>query len=261
MKQKYRPKPNFLIIGAAKAGTSSLASLLAAHPEAGIALGEQPNFFSWDDKYKFGWKRYLRLFEHCEGKKAIGDASTSYSRLRYHPQTIERIREHIRQPKIIYMVRHPLDRMISAYVDHMNSPKPPDYTSINDAVKKQPMIVDSSRYWEVFDAYRQAFGDAQVKVLWYEEYVSDTAKVFRDVCQFLQINDAAPPKSGAGIVDPKADAEQAQSTVTSKGIQLTPTWEADTRKWVIDQIKADNCRLLQHFGKPLDHWGDLFQNV
>src|SRR5277367_2845210 len=143
-------KPNFFIIGAAKAATTSLSSLLGAHPQAGIVQGKEPHFFSYDQVYKLGWPKYLTLFKHCRDKKAIGDASTSYSRIRYHPSVVERIRAQVPEARIIYMVRHPLQRMESAYVEHLATPGGLVFASINDAVKRLPMIVDSSRYWEVF---------------------------------------------------------------------------------------------------------------
>lgn len=260
MKQKHRPKPNFLIIGAAKAGTSSLAALLAAHPEAGISLGEQPNFFSFEDKYKLGWKKYLRLFEHCEGKKAIGDASRSYSRIRYHPHVVDRIRQDMPGAKILYMVRHPLDRMVSAYVEHMSYSPPPDFTSVSDAARKQPMIVDSSRYGEVYDAYRQKLGESQIKVIWYEEYVDHATQVFQDVCRFLEIDSTIVPDLSKPGSNPRADADEALATQDSSGAQLVTAWEEETRRWVIGQIQEDNCQFLRHFDKPLGYWGDLFEN-
>jgi hypothetical protein len=259
MKQKHRPKPNFLIIGAAKAGTASLTALLKQHPDVGIALGDQPNFFSFDDKYKLGWKKYLRLFEHCVGKKAIGDVSRSYSRIRYHPQVIERIREHIPRARIIYMVRHPLDRMVSAYAERMSYPNPPPFTSVSDAVRKEPMIVDSSRYWEVYNAYRQAFSESQIKVIWFEEYLSKTVEVFQDVCRFLDLDHTVSPDIQRERANPLSDADEREVTISSVGTPLVAEWEPETRNWVIEQIRRDNCRLLEHFGKPIDFWRDLFR--
>jgi hypothetical protein len=71
-------KPNFFIIGAAKAATTSLSSLLSMHPEAGIVRPKEPNFFSYDRNFETGWEKYLRLYSHCAAKRVIGDASTSY---------------------------------------------------------------------------------------------------------------------------------------------------------------------------------------
>lgn len=258
MKKKHKPKPNFLIIGAAKAGTTSLASLLTAHPEAGIVLGQQPDFFSVDRKYQFGWVKYLKLYKRCLGKKAIGDASTSYSRIRYHPNVIERIARHMPHAKIIYMVRHPLDRMVSAYVARMSVPNPPQqFASINDAVRKEPMIIDSSRYWEVYDAYRQKFREEQIKIVWYEEFLADTTAVFQDVCRFLEIDASVAPDFSSPYANPSADPEDLQASVSPSGVPLVSAWDDETRAWAIEQLKDDITRFLQHFGKPLDYWGDL----
>ena len=77
MKKKHKVKPNFLIIGAPGTATDSLSTLISLHPEGGIARVYQPSFFSVDAIYKVGWKKYLRLFEHCQGKKAVGEASVA----------------------------------------------------------------------------------------------------------------------------------------------------------------------------------------
>ena len=208
-------KPNFFIIGAAKAATTSLSSLLGAHPQAAIVQGKEPHFFSYDNVYTLGWKKYLELFRHCRDQKAIGDASTSYSRIRYHPSTVARLREHVPDARIIYMVRHPLQRM-----EHLGTAGGQVFTSINDAVKRQPMIVDSSRYWEVFDAYRHRFDESRIKIVWFEDYIANRTAVFQDVCRFLEIDDAVVPGSDRELTNSRESAA--------------------------------------HFGRQTNFWGDLF---
>jgi hypothetical protein len=251
-------KPNFFIIGAAKAATTSLSSLLSAHPQAGIVQGKEPHFFSYDHVYKLGWQKYLTLYRHCRDEKAIGDASTSYSRIRYHPSVVARIREHVSEARIIYMVRHPLQRMESAYVEHLGTLGGMVFASINDAVKRQPMIVDSSRYWEVFDAYRQEFDESRIKIVWFEEYTVNRTAVFQDVCRFLEIDDTLEP----GIEREKTNSrENAANRMAQRGLSHVPVitvWEEETRKRIIDWIREDNCRFLAHFGRPKNFWGDLF---
>lgn len=247
------PAPNFLIIGAAKAATTSLASLLDLHPEAAIARPKECHFFSLDQQYRLGWDAYLSLYKHCRDERAIGDASTSYSRIRYHPHVLAHIRQHIPAAKIIYMVRHPIERMESAYAEHMKTPENPfAFSSINDAILRQPMIVDSSRYWEVFDAYRRVFGEARIKVVWFEEYVSRTKEVFKDVCRFLEIDDTLDPDLQSQKINGREDPARLIP-------QLDQAWDPALRRRVIEVIQADNLRFLAHFDRPRDHWGDLFQ--
>jgi hypothetical protein len=251
-------EPNFFIIGAAKAATTSLSSLLAAHPQAAMVQSKEPHFFSYDHLYKLGWQKYLALYNHCHGKKAIGDASTSYSRIRYYPSTVERIKRHIPNARILYMVRHPLKRMESAYVEHACTAQGQVFASVNEAVKRQPMIVDSSRYWEVFDAYRQKFAESRIKIVWFEEYIANPDAVFQDVCRFLEIDDTIVPDFERERMNSREDAPSRLAKLGRGHITLNTTWDEEVRRWVIDQLREDNCKFLAHFGKPLNYWGDLF---
>ncbi len=251
-------QPNFFIIGAAKAATTSLSSLLASHPQAAIVRGKEPHFFSYDHLYKLGWDKYLDLFSHCTRQKAIGDASTSYSRIRYHPATVERIYKHVPDARIIYMVRHPLERMESAYVEHACTPAGQVFASINEAVRQQPMIVDSSRYWEVFDAYRQKFGEPGIKIIWFEEYTANTAAVFQEVCRFLGIDDTVVPDLERERTNSREEASARLAKLGRGNVTPNTTWDEEVRRWVIDQIRDDNCRFLDYFGRPRNYWGELF---
>jgi hypothetical protein len=251
-------EPNFFIIGAAKAATTSLSSLLEQHPQAAISRIKEPHFFSYDNVYQVGWDRYLELFTHCDSQKAIGDASTSYSRIRYHPATIERIHYHVPGARIIYMVRHPLKRMESAYVEHMCTAVGAVFSSVNDAVTRQPMIVDSSRYWEVFDAYRQKFDESRIKIVWFEEYTADTTAVFQDVCRFLEIDDTIVPDLERERTNSREAAPDRMARLGRGDVQVNTTWDDETRARVIAQIRDDNCRFLEYFNRPRDYWGPLF---
>jgi hypothetical protein len=200
----------------------------------------------------------LELYSHCDEEKAIGDASTSYSRIRYHPSTVGRIKLHVPDAKIIYMVRHPIERMESAYVEHMATPGGQIFSSINDAVKRQPMIVDSSRYWEVFDAYRAYFDASRIKILWFEEYITNTIGVFQGVCRFLEIDDTYTPDIDRERRNSRENSSVRMAQQGRSNIRVNTTWDDATRQWVIDQIREDNCRFLAHFGRPKNHWGDIY---
>jgi hypothetical protein len=251
-------KPNFFIIGAAKAATTSLSSMLSQHPQAGIVRGKEPHFFSYDENFAGGWQKYLQRYSHCAGKQAVGDASTSYSRIRYFPETIDRIGQHVPNAKIIYMVRHPLRRMESAYIEHLCTPGGQIFLSINDAVRRLPMIVDSSRYWEVFEAYRKKFGEARIKIVWFEDYVANTEAAFKDVCGFLGIDDAVPPDLGSQKLNSRAYAEKRMANLNRQHIRIDTEWDSATRQYIIDLIREDNRRFLAHFGRPADLWNDGF---
>jgi hypothetical protein len=130
-------KPNFLLIGAQKSATTSISVMLSHHPNVFVVRGKEPHFFSENRQYARGWDWYMSLFSGYNGEEAIIDASTSYSRTSAFPNTISRIIKHVPEAKILYSVRHPLDRMESAYVEWMSTPSFLfTNTSINDMVRR-----------------------------------------------------------------------------------------------------------------------------
>lgn len=251
--------PNFFIIGAAKAATTTLANLLALHPEAAIVQGKEPHFFSQDATYALGWNAYLRLFGHCTNERAIGDASTSYSRIRYHPQTTARIAGHVPDAKIIYMVRHPLERIQSAYVERIATlGAAAHHGSFSAAIRNAPMMLDSSRYWEVYRHYSEVFGESRVKVVWFEDFVAGLREGLADVARFLDI----APYPAIDFDQVRTNArDEVRLRMEQRGfghLQIDTTWEPATRSSVIEQLRNDNLALLRHFGKPDDHWDGLY---
>ncbi len=249
--------PTFFIIGAAKAATTSLSSLLGSHPQGGLVLSMEPHFFSYDSNYVRGWEAYTSLFRLCQDKKARGDASTSYSRIRYHPAVVDRIKKHVPDAKIIYNVRHPLKRMESAYLQHLCLPNC-TFSSFDSAIRQQKMILDSSRYWEVFDAYRQRFDESRIKIVWFEEYIANTTAAYQDVCRFLEIDDTVVPDVKRELLNSRDKVGPRLKELGRGDLKVETDWKPETRKWVIDQLREDNLRFLDYFKRPRDYWGDLF---
>jgi hypothetical protein len=118
-KQAVR-EPNFFLVGASRAGTSSLWMHLVEHPDVFMprrAMAEkEPSFFCemtprWALAYR-DRQRYLGLFADADGQKAVGEASTPYL---VAPEVPGRIRETYPDAKIIIMLRNPADRAFSLY--------------------------------------------------------------------------------------------------------------------------------------------------
>jgi hypothetical protein len=114
-------KPNFLIIGSAKCGTTALASILDGHPDCCMSRPKETSFFQdimdfeVNPNYEKGWEWLQRAFKHYSGEPVIGESTPSNSDRFRSPKTANRIFEFNPKMKIIYMVRDPLARQISAW--------------------------------------------------------------------------------------------------------------------------------------------------
>jgi len=250
--------PNFFIIGAAKAATTSLSSLLFQHPEVAIVQGKEPHFFSFDPNFQKGWQSYLQLFHHCKDEIAIGDASTSYSRVRYHPQVVKRMHHHCPDAKIIYMVRQPIERMESAVMEHIKLAGRLIFKNINEAVRKQPMILDSSRYWEVYQAYRQFYDEKCLHIIWFEDFINHPIEVFEDCCRFLQVDSDFTPDMNLNEQNERTKNISRVQGLDPRQLESIFAWEPQLKSQVLEELKADNLQFLAHFEKPCDYWGDIF---
>lgn len=116
MKTESR-KPDFFIVGAPKAGTTSIYSYLVQHPEIFMPARKEPYFFGqWRRNSEEDLRDYLRLFRGVPESKVAGEASTTYLYLQSAAEEIKAFRP---DAKIIIMLRNPVDRAYSQYWHHV----------------------------------------------------------------------------------------------------------------------------------------------
>lgn len=108
--------PDFFIIGAAKAGTTSIFALLEQHPDIFMPTPKEPEFFARDDLYSAGIETYSALFAGARPGQRLGEASTLYSHAPLFPDTAARIARHAPGAQFIYVLREPVARAYSFYV-------------------------------------------------------------------------------------------------------------------------------------------------
>ncbi|MEM7505796.1 MAG: sulfotransferase domain-containing protein [Pseudomonadota bacterium] len=149
-------RPDFLIIGAMKCGTSTLQAQLAAQDGIFMSTPKEPNFFSDDAIYAKGMEWYDALFEAAGPDDLKGEASTHYTKMPTHPDTVARLAKAVPEPKLIYVIRNPLERLVSHYIH--------DWTmgeidvSLRDAVTFHPELVAYGRYAMQIAPYVKTFG-------------------------------------------------------------------------------------------------------
>lgn len=110
--REARP-PDFIIIGAMKAGTTSLFRRLGKLSDIDLPALKEPHFFSRPNTWSRGPQWYFELFQECRG--IAGEASVTYSDPLVTPLIGERMFRTVPTARLIYALRHPVDRMRSHY--------------------------------------------------------------------------------------------------------------------------------------------------
>ncbi|OMP31786.1 sulfotransferase [Mangrovimonas sp. DI 80] len=200
---KIIPKPNFLIVGSAKCGTTTLASILDLHPDCCMSSPKEVSFFQdtinhkKNDNYNLGWSWYQKAFTHYNDEKVIGEATPSYSDRRYSPNTAKRIFEFNGAIKIIYMVRNPLERQMSSWkmlytwgIKNIY----PGFKPAAWALKGFEFWLENQRdagQWDICNyeyqigAYREFFSEEQIHVTFLEDWKQSQKDEVNKVLDFL----------------------------------------------------------------------------
>ncbi|MBA3583056.1 MAG: sulfotransferase domain-containing protein, partial [Gemmatimonadetes bacterium] len=107
--------PDFIVIGAMKSGTTTLFEWLADQPEFALPALKEPNFFSDDRQWRKGLGWYGGLFADAPPDCLVGEASVRYTGASLSAIAAERMAATVPHARLIYLVRHPIDRIRSQY--------------------------------------------------------------------------------------------------------------------------------------------------
>jgi hypothetical protein len=176
-------KPDFFIIGAMKSATSTLHNQLELQPGVFMSNPKEPNFFSDDDIYALGIPWYESLFEDAQPGDICGESSTHYTKLPTHPHTCERLAQYKQDAKFIYVMRHPVDRLVSHYIHQwtQNVIK----TDINAAINKYEELIAYSCYSKQLKPYFDMFGRESVLPVFTEAIRANPQQQLDHVADFI----------------------------------------------------------------------------
>lgn len=181
-----RRLPDFLIIGAMKAGTTTLyRDLLAASDEVFFPADKEPGALL-DDRVlsASGRDRYAALFAHARPHQQCGEASTAYTKLPDHPGVAERAHRLLGGDlKLVYLMRHPIDRLVSQYRHAVADGQ--QLGDINDVVREQPSFTAYSSYAYQLQPWIERFGADAVLGLQFEQYVENRRDTVQRTADFL----------------------------------------------------------------------------
>lgn len=174
--------PDFMIMGAMKSATTFLHQQLAY--QTGIFIPDREvNFFSDDHVFSKGIEYYSELFSAAEDGAIIGERSTHYTKLPTYPETVERMQATINRPKFIYILRDPLDRLVSQYIHQWSERE--ISCGLDEAVHRHPELVHYSCYSYQLAPYFERFGDEAVLPVFHERLAAYPDDELRRVCRFI----------------------------------------------------------------------------
>lgn len=176
---------DFMIVGAQKCGTTTLYDILNAHPSICGSQPKEPHFFSLSPNWRRELSAYHRCFDFQPGKLHF-EASTSYTFYPYRRLRVwQDIYDYNPQMRFIYLVRHPIDRIVSAYM-HAYERGVTDLP-IDEAVLQDRMYVDATRYYSQIAPFIRRFGRDRVLVVDFDDLNDRRADVVQRLAEFLGV--------------------------------------------------------------------------
>jgi hypothetical protein len=199
------PLPSFLVIGAMKAGTTSVAAALADHPEVFMVPGKEVLFFDRPRWWGLGVEWYESRFSGADGCKAAGEASPSYM---YNHEAPARMASVVPDAKLVAILRHPVDRAYSHWwyrrlsgheKRSFRAAMGPSRDGSRSVYEQRGLYLRQLR--NVLEHYHR---DA-LHVMLLDDLRSEPAGTFSELCRFLDVDDRVRPDA---LLQPHNSHEQ-----------------------------------------------------
>jgi Sulfotransferase family len=178
-------RPDFIVVGAMKSATTTLHEQLARQPGVFMTRPKEPNFFSDDANYAQGLGWYSSLFTAAGVGDLRGESSTHYTKLPTFPRTVDRMVRDLPRVKLIYVMRHPIDRLVSHYVHDLAAGGL--RVSLLEAVDLHPELIDYSRYAMQLEPFLAAYGFNRVLPVFFSRLVSHSQQELERIGHFLAL--------------------------------------------------------------------------
>jgi Sulfotransferase domain len=247
--------PNFLIVGAARSGTTTLYSHLKDHPDVYLPANKrpEPHFFLKTAEFTRGLAYYEeRYFSACRNQKAVGEASTSYL---FGPDVPKRIRGSLPDVKLVCILRDPVERAFSSYWHTVKSgleTLPFEEAILRETVRKDEIAgtaldeiapfayAERGLYHRQLSRWLSEFPRSQMKIVIFDDFVADPIGILREIAGFLEVSPDGLPKRAVEIENKSVPVEA----------QIPPS----TRRILIDGFREDVIALGRLLDRDLGYW-------
>lgn len=289
--------PNFLLIGTAKAGTTSLYHLLRQHPAVFMPAVKEPRFFAYVDDPPamtgpgdresneasgavYTMDAYEALFDDVTSERAVGEASVNYL---YSKTAPRRIHEHVPDAHLIAVLRNPVERAYSHYLHLLRAGREPlrDFEAALDAEPERREqgwewswhYARMGFYHEQLTRYLEYVDRDQLSVYLFDTFKNDNVAVAQDIYRALGVDDTFEPstslthaKTGVPISDrfqqfllnPDHPIRRAARTVVPEPVRTKGVKLLKNLNLSKPSMNADvRTRLVRHFADDIGRLEDL----
>lgn len=283
--------PNFMVIGVAKAGTTSLYHYFDQHPQVFMCPEKGSNFFGYEDARNWKWtdegtppllrhfqartfEEYEAFFAGVTDEIAIGEASPQYFRC---PTAAQRIHDCLPHVKLIASLRNPADRAFSGFL--MRTRRGEFVKGFYEELTPDASHVREGLYYKRLKRYFDLFPRDQIKIIIFEEFRKDPAKTMMELFDFIGVDknfvpDTSIKHNPAGIpkirllnrlffhptVIRTAKAVFPESLqgmlkqVQQQNLKAPPKFPRDLRVKLLDVYREDICKVEELLGRDLSIW-------
>lgn len=270
--------PNFLVIGSPKCATTAICRHLDAHPEVCFSKPKETFYFCWEKFHIRGAQWYSSCFAHSNGEPAIGEGTTLYSLVVTYPNVIDRVKDLLGSPKIVFCVRHPLERMQSEWLELRSQGI--TIKSFSEDLRARSCYIDGSMYNRTLDAYTAAFGAENVYCVFYDDFEADAGSSMSHLFNFLGVDPSFRPPGLSERIYASAGKREDRlvgnllrrhlpgferirnasptglrslaKAILKRPIRGRPDWDDESRAWALEQVGENVRTFLQRMDR-----GDL----
>lgn len=181
-------KPTFIVIGAARSGTTSLFQYFDAHPDIFMSQVKELNFFSNEKYWNKGFKWYEANFPGDQNQyKAVGEISPSYTKAPFTEDVVSRIHDYASDVKLIYVVRNPMERCISHYLHRVQ--RGYETRHFSDILGNLPNEAFAAQglYHYQLQQYLKAFPKEQLLVISFDNLKKHTQETVSQIYDFIGV--------------------------------------------------------------------------
>lgn len=198
--------PEFLIIGAMKAGTTSLFFDLRSNPSIYLPEDKEPGNLTRDEVLtQRGRAVYAGLFRKARRDQICGEASTTYSKLPNLGGVPARARRLLgKEVKILYLVREPVSRTLSHHYHELTAGTVPP--NVDQAVREHPRLIQYSLYAQQIRPWIESFGEDRIRIIRFEDFIRDRHRTVGAISDFLGVESRLAGVAAERIYNSSEDA-------------------------------------------------------